>query len=337
MIAAKGVSVIVCCHNSISLLKETIKHLSSQKVSPEVDWEIVVVDNASTDGTAAFALAEWQKYETDTPFLVVEEPVPGLSNARKRGISQARYEYLVFCDDDNWLAEDYVDNVFRLFGHDPKIAILGGTGTAEFEDKTCKPVWFDDYYHSYAVSPGAEQDAFMDTVYGAGMAVRKSVLQRVIDENPLFLSGRNKNKLSAGDDSELCLRVRLLGYTILRSAQLTFKHFLTCKRLTWDYLKKLHTGFAHTFVTINLYERAIKYPGKNISGFYWLKMGLYYLGITIKYYPKHLRMKKSGEGNIGELHHITWKTIATDFFKINFGLKTLHKKILSLGYQTHEL
>ena len=51
----KGISVVVCCYNSIARIGETLTYLSNQKVPADVAWEIVLVDNASTDRTADFA------------------------------------------------------------------------------------------------------------------------------------------------------------------------------------------------------------------------------------------------------------------------------------------
>jgi glycosyltransferase involved in cell wall biosynthesis len=307
-----------------------LEHIADQEING-VDCEIILVDNASSDNTVDAAKAAWSElYNNKIAFSIVPEKNPGVAHARKRGVIEANYEFLIFCDDDNWLDKTYVDNVYKLFKANKEVAILSGSGVAEFENRNLKPLWFDTFQQSYAIGNGIGKTA--------GMAIRKSVLKKIMDETPLFLQGRKKNQLSAGEDGEICCRVRLEGYQILAAPQLAFKHFLPEERLTWSYLKKLHIGFAHTFTIINLYEKVLREPGKKISDVYWLKMGFYYLGITIKYFPKHYRLKKRGEGNIGEIHHIMWKTIAADYFRINFGLKPIHKKILSIRNHTpHEL
>ena len=49
MIMSKGVSVIVCCYNSALRLPETIRHIVQQETPAEIDWEVVIVNNSSTD------------------------------------------------------------------------------------------------------------------------------------------------------------------------------------------------------------------------------------------------------------------------------------------------
>jgi len=50
-----GVSVIICCYNSVKRLPVTLAHLKSQVVFGQIPWEVIVIDNASTDRTAEVA------------------------------------------------------------------------------------------------------------------------------------------------------------------------------------------------------------------------------------------------------------------------------------------
>jgi len=326
----EGISIIICCYNSSKRLPETIRHLAEQKFIGS--WEIVIVNNRSDDDTGKAAKIEWHKYALpNVEFLVVEELRQGLNFAREKGIETSKYEYLIFCDDDNWLHEDYIQNALSLLKLNPGAAILGGIGTAEFENQLSKPKWFDNFYHGYAVGAQAEKESKVNGVYGAGMVVRKSIVSAVINHHPMFLSDRRQNNLSAGGDAEMCMRVRLASYDILYSPQLKFKHFLPDSRLKWDYLKKLHTGFANCYVVLNLYEKALSPGYPELPRFYWLKKGLYYWGIYLKYFSKSYLAAKEGEGSIKEIHHLTWKTIALKYFEYNFKTTTVYRKIITLN------
>ncbi len=81
----KGVSIIICCYNSAHRLPKTLAHLKTQVVSQIIPWEVIVVDNASTDGTDQVAKTQWGELP-GVPFRVVNEPRPGLSNARNLGV-----------------------------------------------------------------------------------------------------------------------------------------------------------------------------------------------------------------------------------------------------------
>jgi glycosyltransferase involved in cell wall biosynthesis len=325
----RGISVIICCYNSALLLEPTLKRIANQILDGDLGYELIVVDNASIDDTKKIARNIWAKIGSEKiNFIIIHEPEPGLANARKKGISIASYNYLIFCDDDNWLDKNYFKNVAFLFDKNPEVALLGGIGIAQIEDESVKPDWFADFYQSYAIGKQADDECLVKGVYGAGMAVRKSVLTSVIDHLPMYLSGRSKNQLTAGEDSEICHRIRLAGFKILFTPKLTFKHFLTGNRLTWAYVKKLHTGFAKTYVVLNLYDKVL--CNEKVDLFYWLKQGLYFSGIYLKYWPKFYFTRTKKEGRIKEIHLLTWKKIACDYFKFNFKTVKIYNDIRSL-------
>src|SRR6516164_1105638 len=104
-----GLSVIICCHNSTLRLATTLGHLKEQE-SPGVPWEVLIIDNASTDGTGEFAQSCWQN--GPVPLRLIGESRLGVRYARERGFSEARYEFLAFVDDDNWIAHDWVRTAY---------------------------------------------------------------------------------------------------------------------------------------------------------------------------------------------------------------------------------
>ena len=71
-----GVSVVICCHNSAKRLPETLAHLAAQDVPVGTPWEVIVVDNCSTDGTSEVASRTWASRMT-VPLRVVREERAG--------------------------------------------------------------------------------------------------------------------------------------------------------------------------------------------------------------------------------------------------------------------
>src|SRR4051812_32311772 len=96
--SALGISVIICCYNSSQRIHYALKHLEQQSFEDDLRWEVIVVDNASSDGTGRIAESIWREFNCDIPFRVVTESEPGLSHARNKGVAEARFEYLIFCD-----------------------------------------------------------------------------------------------------------------------------------------------------------------------------------------------------------------------------------------------
>ncbi|HXL57273.1 MAG TPA: glycosyltransferase [Chitinophagaceae bacterium] len=232
-----GISVIICCFNSATRLPKTLEHIALQEVPPNINWEVIMVDNNSNDLTSEVAKTEWNTHKKAIPFKIVKEETPGLSHARNKGAKEAAFELLLFCDDDNWLEKNYVRYAYEIMNTNEKIGVLGGRSEGFYE--TEKPLWFDHFGQAYAIGKPHGISGIINArtfIAGAGMIVRKSTLQLL--ETLSFkqlLSDRKGNKLSSGGDSELCLILLFLGYDLYYDERLQFIHFMTANRLSWKY------------------------------------------------------------------------------------------------------
>jgi glycosyltransferase involved in cell wall biosynthesis len=254
--AQNGISVVICCYNSISRLHPTLTALSKQIFNSNILWEIIIVDNASTDNTGTVATEIWDSINKNNSiaFNVVYEYLPGLGNARKKGLSSAAYNFVLFCDDDNWLAPNYVEGVYTILSNDDCVAACGGKGLPVFE--TEKPFWFDEYSEAYAVGSQSinEEDGTLLNLYGAGMAINKNAMAHLAATGFLpQMFGRTGKKLSSSEDTELTYAFVLTGYKLHYAADLLFFHFLPKERLEFYYLKKLFTAFGTDGPIRNLY------------------------------------------------------------------------------------
>ncbi len=250
----KGISVVVCCYNSAARLDKTLHALAKQQCNPTLCWEVILVDNASTDHTSVAAADVWQKLETASAIKIVYEPLAGLGNARVRGVKEAAYSFVLFCDDDNWLTENYVQGVYDILAGDDSIAACGGMGVPAFE--TAEPFWFYAYAEAFALGSQEinSENGQMLNLYGAGLAVRKQVYEQLFQEgfDPL-LKDRVAKKLSSSGDTELTYAFVLMGYKLACSDELKFFHYLPKERLTFAYLKKLFVAFGTDGPVRNLY------------------------------------------------------------------------------------
>lgn len=256
----KGITVVICCYNSASRLHETLKHLYLQKKDNSLRLEIIIVDNASTDDTVFVASEIWKQFKNDDIiFKVIEEKQPGLSFARQCGVSEAKYEYIIFCDDDNWLHEDYVQTAYRLISADKTIGVIGGISTAIGD--AAMPAWFAKYEEIYSVGKHAPASGIINNkgyVCGAGMVTRKTVFENAVNNKfPFALSDRKGNALSGGGDVEYCLRLILQGYNIFYSEDLVFKHYIPAYRLTEQYRDDLLKGAQNAQWILKEYFEAV--------------------------------------------------------------------------------
>src|SRR5690606_30349950 len=252
-----GVSVIICCYNSAKRLPETLRHLALQKVPSDIPWEVIVVNNASTDDTVHVAEQEWSQYNLSIPFRIVDQPKPGLSNARDKGFEVAAYEYCLFCDDDNWLQSDYVRIAFETMESDPMIGAAGGQGEPVFEGG--KPGWFKDGVWGYAIGEQMPESGYVDLnrgyLYGAGLIVNKKKWENLkLPFETMLCGDRTGMKLQSGGDTELCFIMIVNGYMLFYNEDLKFKHFIEKERLDISYYKKLCQGFGQANAILSPYK-----------------------------------------------------------------------------------
>jgi glycosyltransferase involved in cell wall biosynthesis len=273
MTAPHGVSVVLCCYNSAARLPETLRHLAEQSVPPDVPWEVVVVDNASTDGTAEAARLVWAALHSTVPFRVVGQPIAGLSAARDMGLEAAAFEFVLFCDDDNWLCPEYVRHVYELMAENPALGAVGGAGRAEGE--TALPAWFDRYHRYFAIGhQGAASGDITDAkgyLYGAGFAVRRSVLLAVKRIGfASRLTGRKGRALTGSDDLEICYLIRLAGFRLWFDSRLEFVHFMPSGRLRWPYFLALVEGTHRSRPYVEAFKRTLAGEADPDGSWRWL-------------------------------------------------------------------
>ncbi|HTE02447.1 MAG TPA: glycosyltransferase [Mucilaginibacter sp.] len=255
-----GMSVIVCCYNSAARLPATIRHLAAQIF--ENEWEIILVDNNSSDDTVAVAQQEFDKYKNGnlTP-RIVSEVRRGLNYARQKGVDAAKYSYIIFCDDDNWLAENYVAIAFDLIKNNVKIGAIGGLCLAEPEPGVAVPDWFDAYKNNYAIGRQADQSGDVTRrgyLWGAGLITTKAIFELCINTNfPFLLTDRNGESLSSGGDTEFCSRIILSGHQLYYDERLVLKHFIPGNRLTESYLERLIAGINSAHIPLSKYYNLI--------------------------------------------------------------------------------
>lgn len=261
----QGLSVIICCYNSAARLPQTLAYLARQIT--QINWEVIVVDNGSTDQTKEVAAQEWAKSNLKTEVRIVTEKTPGLSAARQKGLKESRFDTIIFCDDDNWLAQEYVNTAFKLMRADSTVGAIGAYGTPVFE--THEPAWFKSFQSFFAV--GEQQNSIANDindfqyVYGAGVVINKTALEKL---NTLgftnITTDRIGDKLVSGGDIELCLALQIIGYKVVYSSDLRFQHFMTASRLTLKYALRLASGIGYSsdllFPYRKHYNNKLRFP-----------------------------------------------------------------------------
>jgi len=248
------ISVIICCYNSESRIVPTLEHLQKQEVSAGLDWEAILVDNNCADRTVDAARQTWRR--EDVELRVASEPAPGLSAARDRGLRQAKGTFVLFCDDDNWLAPDYLDRGYQYLLEHPDYAAVGGWGEATSDQPL--PDWFEAVQTRYACGV-TRRSGDAKSLIGAGLFLRKKALEDLVASGfKSTLSDRKGEALSSGGDIELTLALRLRGWKLSFSEEMTFKHYMPEQRLTKDYFLKMCHGHGRSRPVLSEYRRLLE-------------------------------------------------------------------------------
>lgn len=128
------ISAIICTHNREDYLGAAIDSLLAQDFD---DYEVIVVDNASTDQTRAIVEARL----SHPRLRYIYEPHLGLSVARNAGAQKARGAILAYLDDDAEAASGWLTAIAKIYDHDEQVAIAGGKVTLIWPPNRTPPAW----------------------------------------------------------------------------------------------------------------------------------------------------------------------------------------------------
>jgi glycosyltransferase involved in cell wall biosynthesis len=278
-----GISIIICCYNSATRLPKTLANLVAQKVTNEIPWEVIIVDNASTDNTHQVATESW-KQDAPASLRVVYEPQPGLSYARQRGFTEAKYDIISFVDDDNWVCPEWVQTVAHVMSEHPEVGACGGLNKAVSEVNL--PWWFQRYEQYYAVGTQAEHPGDITQhpgiLWGAGLSVRKQAWQKLQNQSfHSILTGRKGTSLSSCEDYELCFALRAAGWHLWYEPRLYLQHCLPSSRLQWSYMRRLMRGNGASSVGLDAYSVISEVNNRGWDGWRSQIMKNWYIRVAI--------------------------------------------------------
>ena len=128
-------SVVICTRNRAASLQRTLESVEAA-TRPSGDWELLIVDNGSTDHTADIV----DSFKGRLPIRRVVEPEAGLSRARNRGVTEATGEYIIWTDDDVVVDPGWLAGYLAAFSKHPTAALFAGQIHPELESP--QTAWF---------------------------------------------------------------------------------------------------------------------------------------------------------------------------------------------------
>lgn len=195
-------SVVVCTYNRAELLRQALESLACQSLGREL-FEIVVVDNHSTDGTQAVTRA-FQQEHPSIQFILAYEAEIGLGHARNRGWRQAKGLYIAFMDDDAKADPHWLKHALEIFGKvSPSPLGIGGPIFPHYAFS--KPCWFKDEYEIRSWGSCSRELEYGETFSGSNMIIRRDLLAKLGGFDVRV--GMKGTRLSVGEETALFQRL----------------------------------------------------------------------------------------------------------------------------------
>lgn len=232
-------SVIVPTRNRASVLRDCLVSLTRQTL-PVEDFEVIVVDNGSSDDTAAVA----RSFDGLLRLRLLHEAEPGLHVGRHAGAKAARSDVLMFCDDDIEALPGWVGAVVRRFGEDPGVALVGGNDLPSWQGDV--PGWLDLWWRQPVARGRALGylsvldfgDGVFDIeptwVWGCNFNLRRAAFEAARGFHP---DGVPRDRLAWRGDGETYVShtVRARGWRTVFDSAASVHHRVDASRMTSAY------------------------------------------------------------------------------------------------------
>lgn len=234
------ITAAICTHNRAAYLPGAIESLLQQSL-PSSDYEILVIDNCSTDETPAIA----QRYLTAAGDVTLRsaraEPL-GLSHARNLAVQMAAGEVIAFLDDDAIAAPQWLAALLDAYAAFPNAWAVGGRVEPLWLAQ--RPTWLTDQMlpHLAILNLGDSLRQLQkgEEVYGVNCSFRRGAFVELgLFRNDL---GRKGRQLLGSEESEFQARILRSGRQVIYTPNAIVQHVLPATRLEQDYFVRLAFG-----------------------------------------------------------------------------------------------
>lgn len=240
------ISVIICTRNRAEQLRVVLDSVAGMVVPKGLAWELLIVDNGGTDHTAEVV----DSFSGQLPIRTVVEPQAGLSNARNRGVAEARGVYICWTDDDVRIDPDWLAAYARAFEEHPEAAFFGGPIELLLEGPT--PQWLHDNRAALGSLLAERQlgdkpfrfdpDAFL-MPYGANYAVRAREQRQQLYDPHLGVSPVQRR---LGEETMVLAAIHRDGGVGWWVPDAKVKHVIPSARQTTQYFRQYQRSAGET-------------------------------------------------------------------------------------------
>jgi glucosyl-dolichyl phosphate glucuronosyltransferase len=238
------VSVVICTYNRADLLPAALDDVLAQNDPATPPFELLVVDNNSTDQTRAVVQRASAR---DGRVRYLRETNQGLSHARNAGIAAARAPLIAFTDDDVRVGPDWLSTIMRTVHAHPGVSVVGGKVLPVWPAPP--PPWLTpEHWGPLALVDYGDQPVRVDAanplcLVGANLAIVRSAFDLVGG----FAADvqRVRDSVGSSEDHEFLLRLFGAGGFGVYDPGIVIHADVQPDRLQRAYHRRWHTGHGH--------------------------------------------------------------------------------------------
>ncbi|MGN0384904.1 MAG: glycosyltransferase [Lachnospiraceae bacterium] len=240
------ITIVICCYNGEEKLPLVIEHIYAQTSLENYVSEVIIVDNNSTDKTKNVIEGCAVRYNK-IPIRYAFEPISGLSNARKRGVSECKTKWIAFLDDDNYVEKNWIYYIAKYIDENKSVGVFNGavipyvsfqmTDEENQRLKASLKVLACTHYNKEELSRNPKTP-FRNPI-GAGMVILAEPLKKLLGEGWLDSAGRTRDNLTSGEDGEMAFYIKNQGYSFGFCPEAVLEHHMSRVRLSEEYLLKM--------------------------------------------------------------------------------------------------
>jgi len=265
------VTAIICTWNRASLLRETLTCFERLDVPPALDWEVIVVDNNSTDDTSSVLDA----FNGRLPLRKAFEGQPGKSRAANLAVRMATGDLLLWTDDDVRVSAGWLRAYADAAVAHPDASWLGGPVEPWFASEP--PTWIArniaSLWEPYALVDHGANDGplHQQAIVGANFGLRAAVAREFPFNERIGPTGHAALR---GEETELLGRLRRAGLHGWWVGDARVKHYISAERLTYKYIAHWYTGLGVGIARSNgTFDgaRLFGYPRWALRQYAWLQ------------------------------------------------------------------
>jgi glycosyltransferase involved in cell wall biosynthesis len=240
-------SVVVCTRNRAASLARTLDSLARTEPPRRADWQVVVIDNGSSDDTPQVI----ERFRVRLPLHASFEPRPGIAHARNAGVAASDGDYLVWTDDDVTVSGGWLRSYESAIEAHPRVAFFGGPVRVRFVEEP--PRWLRKGLPIVATAfAGIDVRAPVGPVDArswrlpvtANMAVG-AAHHRAHAFDPQLGRQPWRHGILSGEETDVLLRIAEAGGTGVWLADPEVFHWIGRERQTRDYLRSYYVGIGY--------------------------------------------------------------------------------------------